>query len=36
MCALSYTNPRSNKLIPSEEKAFFKAAMILSYGFESG
>lgn len=36
MCALAYTSPRSNKLMPSEEKAIFKAALVLWYGFERG
>ena len=36
MCAIAYTSPRSNKLIPSEEKGFFKASLVLWYGFDNG
>lgn len=36
MCAIANTSPRSDKLIPSEEKGFFRATMILKDGYTNG
>jgi hypothetical protein len=35
-CALSVTFPRTKKLDASDEKALFRCAIILSYGFDRG
>jgi hypothetical protein len=33
---MATTNPRSDKLISSEEKGFFRASMTLTYGYDLG
>lgn len=36
LCALSITSPRTRHIIPSEEKAFFAATVILKDGYNWG
>jgi len=36
LCALTITSPRTRNLIPSEEKAFFAATVVLSEGYNWG
>jgi len=36
MCALAITSPRARTLLPSEEKAFFQTAVVLTDGYNVG